>query len=261
MPITIRRGTALDARAPADLWLRARKHAVGTIPAPVHSDDDVRNWFAGHVVPDTELWVAIDHAGGPVGILVLDGDWIDQLYVEPSMAGQGIGSQLVALARRQRPHGLRLWTFVSNVRAQRFYERHGFVEIDRTDGRDNEEGAPDISTHPSSRRVAQTLDEHHGGGEGARHGGPALRANGWLPPPKGRRPYGQHPRLRAGDRIASRSCSPRGFATPVVSGHGDRALHSPVAGFERARGAAAEERGASDGGARASRCPCRCAGA
>ena len=107
------------------------KHAVGTIPAPMHSDDDVRNWFAGHVVPDTELWVAIDHAGGLVGILVLDGDWIDQLYVEPSMTGQGIGSQLLALARRQRPHGLRLWTFVSNVRAQRFYERHGFVEIDR----------------------------------------------------------------------------------------------------------------------------------
>lgn len=60
------------------------------------------------------------------------------------MTGQGIGSQLLALARRQRPHGLRLWTFVSIVRAQRFYERHGFVEIDRTDGRDNEEGAPDI---------------------------------------------------------------------------------------------------------------------
>lgn len=27
---------------------------------------------------------------------------------------------------------------------ERFYERHGFVEMHRTDGRDNEEGAPDI---------------------------------------------------------------------------------------------------------------------
>ena len=33
---------------------------------------------------------------------------------------------------------------MSNVGAQRFYERHGFVEIDRTDGRRNEERAPDI---------------------------------------------------------------------------------------------------------------------
>lgn len=33
--------------------------------------------------------------------------------------------------------------FVSNTRARRFYERHGFVEIDGSDG-DNEEGEPDI---------------------------------------------------------------------------------------------------------------------
>jgi hypothetical protein len=42
------------------------------------------------------------------------------------------------------PEGLRLWTFASNAGAQRFYERHGFVETRRTDGRDNEERAPDI---------------------------------------------------------------------------------------------------------------------
>ncbi len=33
---------------------------------------------------------------------------------------------------------------MSNRGAQRFYERHGFVEIGRTDGTDNEERAPDI---------------------------------------------------------------------------------------------------------------------
>jgi hypothetical protein len=35
--------------------LRARKAAIGTIPEPVHDDDDVRAWFASHVVCDTEL--------------------------------------------------------------------------------------------------------------------------------------------------------------------------------------------------------------
>ena len=44
----------------------------------------------------------------------------------------------------ERPHGLRLWTFASNTGAQRFYARHGFVEVRRTDGRDNEERAPDV---------------------------------------------------------------------------------------------------------------------
>jgi GNAT superfamily N-acetyltransferase len=144
MPIVVRRGTEKDARAAADLWLRARKAAVTTIPPPGHDDEDVRAWFASHVVRETELWLAEDAGGELAGILVLDGPWIDQLYVDPTMTGHGIGSELVALAQRARPHGLRLWTFASNVGAQRFYERHAFVATDRTDGRANEEGAPDI---------------------------------------------------------------------------------------------------------------------
>jgi GNAT superfamily N-acetyltransferase len=141
--VRLRRGTTADARPAADLWLRARKAAVETIPAPVHNDDKVRAWFASHVVRETELFVAED-AATLAGILVLDGPWLDQLYVEPTMTGRGIGAALLDLAKRERPGGLRLWTFASNLGAQRFYERHGFVAERRTDGRDNEEGAPDI---------------------------------------------------------------------------------------------------------------------
>lgn len=142
--VVLRRGTAADARAAADLWLRARKAALDTIPAPVHSEDEVRAWFASHVVGETELWIAEDASGGLAGILVLDGPWVDQLYVEPTLTGRGIGTALLNLAKRERRDGLRLWTFASNPGAQRFYERHGFVATRRTDGRDNEERAPDI---------------------------------------------------------------------------------------------------------------------
>ena len=96
------------------------------------------------MVCDTDLWLAVDRLGNVVGILVLNGSWVEQLYVEPALTGHGIGTGLVALAKRERPSGLRLWTFVSNTGAQRFYERHGFVEVKRTDGRDNEEHAPDV---------------------------------------------------------------------------------------------------------------------
>jgi GNAT superfamily N-acetyltransferase len=141
----IRRGGADDARAAADLYLRARAAALraGSIPAGVHDDDDVRDHFAAHIVQDCELWLA-EEDGVLAGILVLDGDMIDQLYVEPGRTGRGIGSALLAVAQRERPEGLRLWTFQSNAGAQRFYERHGFVAVRRTDGRDNEERAPDV---------------------------------------------------------------------------------------------------------------------
>ena len=145
MTPAIRRGGAPDARAAADLYLRAREAALraGSIPAGVHGDDDVRGYFGSHIVEDCELWVAEDD-GALAGILVLDGEFVDQLYVEPGLTGHGIGSALLAVAHRERPQGLRLWTFQTNIGARRFYERHGFVEVRRTDGRDNEERAPDV---------------------------------------------------------------------------------------------------------------------
>ena len=142
--VRLRRGGPADATAAADLWLRARAAAVGAIPAPIHPDDEVRDWFASHVVASLELWLAESRAGELRAILVLDGDWIDQLYVEPRWSGRGIGSRLLDAAKRERPGGLRLWTFASNAGAQRFYERHGFVAVRRTDGAGNEERAPDI---------------------------------------------------------------------------------------------------------------------
>ena len=143
MDLRLRRGTDRDSIAVSALYLRARKAATATIPMTVHTDDEVLCWIAERVVPHTELWVADDDGGALVGLLVLDQDRVDQLYVEPTLTGRGIGSELVGLAKRARPKGLRLWTFESNLGAQRFYERHGFRPIERTAG-DNEEGAPDI---------------------------------------------------------------------------------------------------------------------
>lgn len=140
-PFTIWKASQVQAGAIAELYLQCRKAAEPTIPPMVHSDEETRSWVADVVCQDLDVWVA---AGGSlVGLLVLDGTELDQLYVAPGWQGSGVGTALVELAKQKSPSGLELWTFVSNTGAQRFYERHGFVEIGRTDG-DNEEGAPDI---------------------------------------------------------------------------------------------------------------------
>jgi GNAT superfamily N-acetyltransferase len=141
-----RRALQSDADSIAELYLRARRAAAsaGTIPMLVHDDDDVRRWVADLVVPRLECWISGSPQHALVGMLVLEEDWIDQLYVDPDLTGHGIGAELIAVAKRERPAGLHLWTFVSNTGGQRFYVRHGFRELQRTDGSGNEEHASDI---------------------------------------------------------------------------------------------------------------------
>lgn len=149
MEVTIRAGGPRDALPAADLWLRARAASVGAIPKSPYPAEEIRDWFANEAILEHELWIA-EWDTKLVGVLVLNEDWIDQLYVDPTFTGSGVGSHLVDFAKRRRPRGLRLWTFASNRGARRFYERHGFVEVERTDGSRNDSNAPDIqfAYHP-----------------------------------------------------------------------------------------------------------------
>jgi GNAT superfamily N-acetyltransferase len=138
----VRPARAADAGGIVDVWLRSRAASVPGIPPPVHSDQEVLGYFESVVLAEREVWVAED-GDAVVAVLALEDEWVDHLYVDPDRTGRGIGSVLIAVAKEQRPLGLRLWTFQANVRARRFYERHGFVETGSTAG-DNEEGAPDV---------------------------------------------------------------------------------------------------------------------
>ena len=55
---------------------------------------------------------------------------------------KGVGSGLLRHAKSLKP-ALSLWVFEANVDAIRFYKRHGFKEVRRTQG-ENDEGIPDI---------------------------------------------------------------------------------------------------------------------
>lgn len=142
--LTLRPAAAEDLGHLGDLYLRVRAAAIPAMPAQVRPIAEVRAWFAGWDLSVRETWVAQGAEGALVGYAVLEGDWLDSLYVAPEASGQGIGSALLDLVKQLRPSGFGLWVFESNHPARRFYRRHALVELERTDGADNEERSPDL---------------------------------------------------------------------------------------------------------------------
>ncbi|MET7759557.1 GNAT family N-acetyltransferase [Streptomyces sp. NPDC005389] len=140
--VLLRRARAADARAAADVWLRSYAAALPTVRC-AHDEPDVRDWFARVLVPQYETWVAITR-NSVVGLLVLKGEELKQLYLDPEWRGRGLGDRFMDLAKQQQPDGLSLWTFQVNGPARRFYQRHGFTETERTDGQRNDEHEPDV---------------------------------------------------------------------------------------------------------------------
>lgn len=138
----LRQAVATDAAAIAEVYLRSFDAALPSVRR-AHSDDEVRSWVRDVLVPGGGVFVA-DINADVVGLLALSDGWIKLLYVDPQWQRCGIGTQLISMAKLRAPSGLLLWTFQVNRPAQRFYERHGFVAVEWTDGSGNEELEPDV---------------------------------------------------------------------------------------------------------------------
>jgi GNAT superfamily N-acetyltransferase len=78
------------------------------------------------------------------GFAILHDDWLTHLYVHPDEIGTGVGHRLFEHAKTLRPEGFQFWVFQQNERARSFYEAHGAVAVEFTDGEGNEEKTPDV---------------------------------------------------------------------------------------------------------------------
>ena len=113
-----------------------------TVPS-VHTVAEIERWLRERVIPEGTSYVW-EEAGVILGWINVRSDWVEHLFCRRGATGQGLGSRLMEFAKALSPTGLQLWTFQVNERARRFYHRHGFVEVELTDGSNNEENEPDV---------------------------------------------------------------------------------------------------------------------
>ena len=146
MPTVLRRAKPQDAEHVAEILITARREFMPFAPS-AHPDPEVRRWAREVLLPTHEVTVATE-AGQVVGVLACsrkgEHSWVNQLMLHPAAVGRGIGSQLLEHAITTMPLPLRLYTFQPHTRARKFYEHHGFVAVEFTDGRSNEERVPDV---------------------------------------------------------------------------------------------------------------------
>jgi ribosomal protein S18 acetylase RimI-like enzyme len=119
---------ATDAHELVRMWRASFEHGVGiTDPNPI---EDQFQFFVRDVVPRNTVRVVRDQ-GAIVAFLASKPESISHLYVGVHHLGRGIGTELLSLAKAESPGSLWLYTFAQNRNARRFYERHGFEEVER----------------------------------------------------------------------------------------------------------------------------------
>jgi ribosomal protein S18 acetylase RimI-like enzyme len=136
----IRRAEAADAEGVGEAFLAAREE--WTHLPQLHTEAETRRWIREVLLATREVWVA-EEEGRVVGFAALGAAFLEHLYVHPDKQSRGVGAKLLAVAQGRRPDGFQLWVFQANIRARRFYERHGLELVRLTDGEGNEEREPD----------------------------------------------------------------------------------------------------------------------
>lgn len=100
--------------------------------------------------PQAYSLIAVDDDGvlGHALLLTRDGDKaeLSRLYVSPKAQGGGIGASLLAAVLAKAASAKSVWLEVeeANERAQHFYAKHGFTEIERRSNCGDQDGIPTL---------------------------------------------------------------------------------------------------------------------
>lgn len=138
---TIRSAKPQDVETIADIHRRSRADAMPWLPV-VHTPAEDYEFFSRLVIGSQTVLVA-EADREIIGFAAFDNDWLNHLYLTPSAQRKGMGTALLSEVKAAVPR-IQLWTFQKNHAARQFYTRHGFIEVEFTDGSSNEEQTPDV---------------------------------------------------------------------------------------------------------------------
>lgn len=130
-PAGLRRREAADLPEMLDLWVASWRVAY-----PEIDFDARRPWLVNQIATleqDGAVTLCIFHDGALAGFVVIHPEtgWLDQICVGDAYKGNGCAEALMAAARATSPGVVRLDVNADNMRAIRFYERNGFVQVGR----------------------------------------------------------------------------------------------------------------------------------
>ena len=125
----VRRGTPADVRRALEIWRAAVDATHGFLTSEHRAEID--RLVAEQFLPNAELWLAVDATDRPMGFLVMAGDMIDALFVDPAAHGQGFGTRLLDHAKTLTS-ALTVEANEQATNALPFYLRRGFEISGRT---------------------------------------------------------------------------------------------------------------------------------
>lgn len=111
------------------VWVRSRWEALPWLEERMdYSPEQNLAQFRDVIARECDVWVALRQEA-VVGLIAISGSKVEQLFVEPRVQGEGIGSALLEQAKTLSPDGLTLFTHQRNERARAFYAARGFRAV------------------------------------------------------------------------------------------------------------------------------------
>lgn len=129
MVISIRRSKHEEGEKLIAIWRRSVDATHDFLSASYRAELEE---LVSDFLPEAPLWVAVTDRDEPVGFMLLTGEHMDALFVDPDVRGQGVGKLLVKHALSLTP-GLTTNVNEHNKQAVGFYKKMGFKVTGRSE--------------------------------------------------------------------------------------------------------------------------------